>query len=125
MIRLASRSVPTLKGSIQGLIELVPTATSMPEASVTFVLDPRLRSVVLVDGHRRPLSIVDPDTAQMGVAGAGLRMSFDTALNDAASRAMTRDSGNRFEPLLVTDSAGRFVGIVRLERLIQALCASD
>lgn len=42
-------------------------------------------------------------------------------LNEALARSMTRTASSRFEPLLVTDNAGRYAGVARMERMITAL----
>ena len=50
-----------------------------------------------------------------------MRVNVDTRPRDALLRATTREPGERFQPLLCTDNAGRYLGIVRVERLIRAL----
>ena len=50
-----------------------------------------------------------------------LKVNLDTTLADAARRAIVRSSPSRFHPLVCTDSAGRYVGIVTIERLIERL----
>lgn len=88
-----------------------------------FTRDPGLGSVVLIDDDLRPVSLVTPDTAALGVVSQGMRANLDTPLGDALDRSMTRESSHRFDALLVTDNAGRFAGIARLERMITALTA--
>jgi hypothetical protein len=51
----------------------------------------------------------------------GLRANVDTAVEDAALRALTRPPGERFDPLVCTDNAGRYVGVVRMERVLDRL----
>jgi hypothetical protein len=50
-----------------------------------------------------------------------MRVAVDTDLVEATHRALTRPVGQRFHPLLCTDPAGRFVGVVRMERLVSHL----
>lgn len=52
---------------------------------------------------------------------AGLRVNVDTPMDDAAQRAVVRPAAVRFHPLVCTDNAGRYVGVVRIERLLDAL----
>ena len=52
-----------------------------------------------------------------------MRVNLDTPLSEALSRSMTRATSSRFEPLLVTDNAGRYAGVARMERMITALAA--
>ncbi|SDJ97264.1 EAL domain, c-di-GMP-specific phosphodiesterase class I (or its enzymatically inactive variant) [Cryobacterium psychrotolerans] len=122
-IRLATRVVPGKTRVIRDFLEIVPTATSVSDASAAFVSDPKLRAVVLLDEHSRPLAVLEADASHLGVVSPGLRVNLETPVTDALGRAMTRDPGVRFEPLLATDNAGRFTGIVRLERLITVLAA--
>lgn len=121
-LRLAGRSTPARKRVVRDFLEPVPTATSVVEAAAAFTADPRLRSVVLLDEFHRPTAVLDVDALQLGVLSPGMRVNLDTPLAEALNRAMTRDAGTRFEPLLATDNAGRYTGLVRLERLVQALC---
>ncbi|TFD47693.1 EAL domain-containing protein [Cryobacterium sp. TMT1-2-1] len=122
-IRLATRVVPGKTRVIRDFLEIVPTATSVSDASAAFVSDAKLRAVVLLDEHSRPLAVLEADASHLGVVSPGLRVNLETPVTDALGRAMTRDPSVRFEPLLATDNAGRFTGIVRLERLITALAA--
>jgi hypothetical protein len=65
--------------------------------------------------------VLDADTAEFGLVSPGMRVNLDTPLNEALARSMTRTKASRFEPLLVTDNAGRYAGVARLERMITAL----
>ena len=40
---------------------------------------------------------------------------------EAARRAMTRDLSERWDPLVCIDARGRYLGIVRMERLVDEL----
>jgi len=124
-LRLASRRRRQQKRMIRHVVEAAPTVVSVAEASVAFTADPRLGSVVLVDQHRRPVAVLESDRSNLGVMSPGLRVNLDTAIGDALTRAMTRERGDRFEPLLATDNAGRFAGLVRLERMIEVVAAGD
>jgi Mg/Co/Ni transporter MgtE len=53
---------------------------------------------------------------------SGLRVNVDTPVADALQRAIVRERAQRFHPLVCTDDAGRYVGIVRMERLVDILC---
>lgn len=50
-----------------------------------------------------------------------LRLHVDTGIAEAAHRALNRDEARRFDPLLCTDSTGTFLGMVRMERVIEQL----
>jgi EAL domain-containing protein (putative c-di-GMP-specific phosphodiesterase class I) len=79
--------------------------------------------VVLLDPHDRPIAVLRPGD-ERGDIRAGLRMHADTSLAEAAARAMTRSAADRFAPLMCTDDQGRYVGIVRMERLVSALATT-
>lgn len=42
---------------------------------------------------------------------------------EAAERAITRQTAQRFHPLLCVDDLGRYVGVVRMERVLTYLTA--
>ncbi|GAA1343877.1 EAL domain-containing protein [Arthrobacter roseus] len=122
--RLASRQ-PVIDGvTVRALLENATTATSVEHAASCFTDDPKLSLVVLLQNHQRPVAVLDENAARFGVLSQGMRVNVDTSISEALARSMTRDEPHRFEPLLVTDNAGRFVGIARMERLIIALSAS-
>ncbi|GAA2230980.1 hypothetical protein GCM10009851_14730 [Herbiconiux moechotypicola] len=100
--------------------EGVPAARSVAEAAQVLGAHPETRTVVLVDEFDRPTSVVDSESAALGVVSTGLRMNLDTPVREALLRAVTRDSAERYDPVMLTDSAGRYAGIARMERLITA-----
>ncbi|MEW1808471.1 EAL domain-containing protein [Pseudarthrobacter sp. NPDC080039] len=104
-----------------------PSVTIADPATVgeTFAADPSLQSVVLLDANQRPVAVLRPDTALNGLAIAGMRINLDTPLKEALTRSMTRSPTARFDPLLITDSAGRFAGLARMERMITALTGAE
>jgi EAL domain-containing protein (putative c-di-GMP-specific phosphodiesterase class I) len=106
--------VPT----VRDLLDTAPTTASVADAARIFTDSPELRSVVLLDRHDRPVCVLDGESAHLGVTADAVRVNLDTPVRDALLRAITRDSIHRYDPLIVTDNAGRYAGIVRLERLI-------
>ncbi len=122
--RLASRQ-PTSDGdTVRALLESTTTATSVEHAASCFIDNPELSLVVLLQGGQRPVAVLDENAARLGVVSQDMKVNVDTSISEALARSMTRDQPHRFGPLLVTDNAGRFVGIARMERLITALSAS-
>ncbi|WP_241985042.1 MULTISPECIES: EAL domain-containing protein [unclassified Cryobacterium] len=124
-LRLAARRVSSAAAVIRDVLEVVPTVESVAAAAAAFGAQPRLRSVVLIDEHHRPVAALGGGSARLGVVSQGLRVNLDTPITEALKRAMTRDETSRFDPLLATDNAGRFTGIARLERLVTAVAGSD
>ena len=119
--RLASRQSAARKTVLRDVVEPAPAVLDLAEAIGAFTEDPGLASVVLIDADLRPISVLTSDAAALGVVSQGMRANLDTPRGDALDRSMTREAAYRFEPLLVTDNAGRFAGIARLERMITAL----
>ncbi|WDF32923.1 EAL domain-containing protein [Arthrobacter agilis] len=123
-LRLSTRSHDAAASTVRGVVEPAATAVSLPAAAGLFRADPELTDVVLLDGQR-PLALLTEDTARLGIVAPGLVVNVDTAVDEALARSVTRDQASRFSPLLVTDNAGRFVGLARMERLIGKLAGSS
>lgn len=110
----APQSVPV----VRDLLDMAPAAESVAAAARIFTEHAGVRTVVLIDQLGRPVSVLDGESAHLGVSTDAIRVNLDTPVRDALLRAITRDSPHRYDPLIVTDNAGRYTGIVRLERLI-------
>ncbi len=78
--------------------------------------------LVVVDGSARPVATAEPAGPVRSLTD-GLRVNLDTDVAEAALRAITRGPGRRLEPLVCVDNAGRFVGIVRMERVLHSLAS--
>jgi EAL domain-containing protein (putative c-di-GMP-specific phosphodiesterase class I) len=105
------------------LLERVDTvAVADRERTITAMVGgPADAFVVVVDEHAKPVRAVTPGGAKLGRTGPVLAVSLSTLVTDVAGRALTRPPEHRFEPVVCTDPAGRAVGIVRIERIIEAL----
>jgi EAL domain-containing protein (putative c-di-GMP-specific phosphodiesterase class I) len=121
---LRERDRQSANRTVRGLIETVPFARNTAEAAALSINEPT-GAVVLLDQHDRPHSLYHRDLALLGPGEPAMRINVDTHPRDALLRATTREPGERFQPLLCTDNAGRYLGIVRMERLINALADSD
>lgn len=77
--------------------------------------------VVLQDQHHRPVSLVTKPHTSATDRGVPLKFNVDTPIADAALRAITRPHAEWALPLLCTDDSGRYVGIVRIPRILHAL----
>ncbi|QXC62772.1 EAL domain-containing protein [Aquihabitans sp. G128] len=76
--------------------------------------------VVLVDDFGCPLQVVD--RADPGRSEASpMRVKPTDDVSTVAVRALSRGEHERWRPLVVTDDAGRYQGIIRMERLVRAL----
>ena len=114
---LAHRQRPTTN-TLRRLVEHPPVVTDARLAHASFT-DPTVDLVVLCDEHQRPVAALDDRAAPIPVVTAGMKINVDTPISDAALRAITRP--NWAQPLLCTDNAGRYVGVVRMPRLVHAL----
>ena len=123
--RLAARDRTGRGYAVRDLVEPALTVSTVQAAADAFAADVRLPFVVLLSEDRRPICILDPFAAAQGWAGPGLRLNLDTPIAAALARAVTRPQEHRFEPLAATDNAGRFAGVIRMERLITALAGSE
>jgi EAL domain-containing protein (putative c-di-GMP-specific phosphodiesterase class I) len=122
--RLAANRPVTHKTVVRDVLESATTAASAALAAGSFADNPALQFVVLIGEHFRPVSVLDASSAGLGVVSAGMCVNLDTPISDALARAITRPPASRFEPLLVTDNAGRYAGVARMERMITALTAA-
>lgn len=119
-LRLTTRPDAASAHLVRGILEHAPTASSHEAAAAIFTEGAHVTDVVLLDG-RRPVAILSEEAAYLGLVTAGLVVNLDTPVDEALARSITRDPTSRFTPLLVSDNAGRYVGIARMERLIGAL----
>jgi EAL domain-containing protein (putative c-di-GMP-specific phosphodiesterase class I) len=111
---------PRSVSSVRGLCDPVPAVASAPDAARLFAEHPEVCTVVLIDHDKRPVSVIDSRSPEVGPTAEALRVNLETATRDALLRAITRDWIVRYTPLILTDDAGRYAGIVRMERLIAA-----
>ncbi|MEG9249989.1 EAL domain-containing protein [Arthrobacter sp. Soc17.1.1.1] len=118
--RMLTRTRDTGGATLRRVLETCPTAPSTRAAAALLAAQPHLRRVVVIDDHQRPLWIVDAQHADLGVASPGVRLNLDTPLNDALHRALTRGEQQRYDSLMITDNAGRYTGVVHMDRLITA-----
>jgi EAL domain-containing protein (putative c-di-GMP-specific phosphodiesterase class I) len=123
-VRLAATHPPQQTRSVRDVLEAVPTVATVEEAVAGFAANPDLHTLVLIDPDHRPVAVLDAGSVRLGVFSPGLKVNLDTPLTDALLRSMTRDAGVRFEPVLVTDNAGRYTGVARMERMISAVSAA-
>ena len=80
--------------------------------------------VVVIDDHGGPLGTLDRPVAA-GASADGLtralRVNLHTSVSDLAHRMSTRQPADTSTPAVVTDDAGRTLGVVTVPRLLRAL----
>ena len=91
-----------------------------------FGVDPDLQHVVVTDEREQPLALVGRDVDGLPtvyskplIAGSG------SPFARVAREAMTRPDANRFDPIVFCDETGRYVGLVSMESLIEALAEGE
>jgi EAL domain-containing protein (putative c-di-GMP-specific phosphodiesterase class I) len=114
--------------TVEALVERTPSApliSSRTELIARLSADKQIDAVPLLDGRGRAVGI-----ATRGMIGTDitpqkpLMIGMTASLGEVARRAMTRPGEERFTPLVCCDDNGRYVGIVRVERLVEALSSS-
>lgn len=121
VLHLASRTRPRTTPGVRHLLEMLPAAPSLDAAGRLLAADASLDAVVLVDRRQRPTGLADPSSIALSVPAGVLVANLDTPVHELARRAMLRHRWERFLPVVCTDNAGRYVGVVRMERIIEAL----
>jgi EAL domain-containing protein (putative c-di-GMP-specific phosphodiesterase class I) len=122
--RPALRELP-----ISPLVEIVPTLpepVSERALGVLFGRRPGPDFIALVDGQGRPSGIVRRGDHECGIGPVRsiMLVTADMPLAAVSRRAMDRPAERRFDPLVCFDDAGRYAGLVRIERLVDALAAA-
>ncbi len=120
--RLAARTSVRSAHTVRELLEAVPTAPDTAGAMAILAVG-TASAVVVIDHLRRPFAVYAASHRQPDSGVRGMCVNADTPLREVLLRAVTRDARQRYEPIIVTDSAGRYVGIVRMERMIHAIVA--
>ena len=111
---------------VASLIEAVPTLpepVSSRALNVLFDRRPGPEYIALVDGQGRPSGIVrrEDHARQDGPVRSLMLVTREMPLAAVGRRAMARPTARRFDPIMCCDEAGRYAGLVRIERIIDAL----
>lgn len=107
---------------IAPLVEIVHpalTAAGADEIGWRFDDDHGLDYLPVVDENDRPAAIVDRESR---VPLETIRAAPTTQVVDVLRRAITRDLHARLLPILCCDEGGRYLGLVRVERMIERVC---
>lgn len=107
--------------TLRDLLEARPATTSVAEALRALLADPGLDLVVLLSPDGRPREIIDGAARHHPRTSAITPLAAETAVADAARRALARPPAARFRPLVCADDAGNYVGVVTMERVLEHL----
>jgi hypothetical protein len=104
------------------LVQQTYTATDAASAAAILPETSGFDTVVIVDEHGRPVTVLEQIAAEWD-ASPVLAINVNTDVREAVQRAVARPRLTRFTPLACTDDAGKFLGILRIERLMNHLAA--
>jgi EAL domain-containing protein (putative c-di-GMP-specific phosphodiesterase class I) len=113
--------------TVLGLVELAPSVRHdrLAEASAVFGDHPDADVAVVVDDRERPVGLVERSDAlaRRPRKRAVQCVGPATGVAELAARSMTRPRATRFDPSACCDGRGRYLGLVRVERVVQRLAA--
>ena len=124
-IRRASPPVEAAE-TVAGLIEpgvALPWGSTLDEVADAFLEDALNEVIVLVDEQSRPLALAERAALLRGEPHERpvMRISPSSPLKAVARRAAARPWLERFHPLVACDRRGVYLGLVRVEQLLDAL----
>lgn len=103
-----------------------PEAGGAERLLARFGVDPDLQHVVVTDEKEHPLALVGRDVDDLPtVYSKPLIVGSGSPFARIAREAMTRPDLNRFDPVVFCDEIGRYVGLVSMEDLIEALAEKE
>ncbi len=112
--------------TVAGLIEsrhALPWGSSLDEVADAFLEDPLNDVIVLVDEQARPLALAERASLLRGepYERPVMRISPSSPQKSVARRAAARPWLERYHPLVACDRRGVYLGLVRIEQLLDAL----
>jgi EAL domain-containing protein (putative c-di-GMP-specific phosphodiesterase class I) len=118
------------RDTVAALVEArpaLPWGGSLEEIADAFLEDPRHDVVVLVDERNRPLALAERAALLRGepFERPVMRITPTSALKAVARRAAARPLLERFHPLVACDRRGVYLGVVRVEQLLDALARDE
>ncbi|MDO8209796.1 EAL domain-containing protein [Conexibacter sp. CPCC 206217] len=119
----------TAPGALLALIERPPALerdSDPHERALLFEQEPALQHVPIVDARRRPIGMLERGAAGRGEDPHGdvLVVAPSGQIPELVQRAMLRPQETRFDPVVCCDVQGRYVGLVRVERLVTVLATA-
>lgn len=114
-------STHTTDGVLRALLQQAYTTRNIDAAASILPDATGFEHVVVVDEDSRPVSLLVQGTLGEWEPIDVLTVNVDTPVSEAVTRALARPRTTRFSPVACTDAAGRFLGILRIERLMEQL----
>jgi len=110
-------------GELRALVQQAYTTRNQRAAESILPEASGFEHVVVVDENSRPVSLMQQGPLGEWEPMEVLVVNIDTPVAEAVQRALARPRSTRFSPITCTDDAGRFVGILRIERLMDHLAS--
>ncbi|MEA2142429.1 MAG: hypothetical protein QOI64_859 [Solirubrobacteraceae bacterium] len=112
--------------TVASLIEARPAlhwGASLEDIADAFLDDPRHDVIVIVDERSRPLAMAERAALLRGepYERPVMRITPSSPMKAVARRAAARPMLERFHPLVACDRRGVYLGIVRVEQILDAL----
>ena len=117
-------AMPTSGGVLRALLRRAYTTQDAAAARQVLPEASGFETVVVIDDAGRPVALLERGADARWEQVEALTVNVDTPVADAAARAMARPRDVRFTPLMCTDAAGRFLGILTIEDLVAHLSGS-
>ncbi len=113
-------------GAVSPLLERRPTigaGCSLEEARALFASLVGRDCVAVLDDGRRPLGVIHRSDVEAGRVQVRqtLLIAPQLTIALAAQRAMLRDADRRFDDLICRSAAGRYLGVLSMHRVVEAL----
>lgn len=117
---------PTAERIVEPLVEPRPPVgwgAPIEDLADAFLDDPRHDVIVLVDERSRPLALAERAALLRGepYERPVMRITPGSPLKAVARRAAARPALERYHPLVACDRRGVYLGVVRVEQLLDAL----
>jgi EAL domain-containing protein (putative c-di-GMP-specific phosphodiesterase class I) len=124
----AARPAPLADATVATVVDSAPAsalAAGGEGIAQTFAAHLELEHVVVLDAGKRPVAVVPRAGFFRGGASerGPMRVDLRESVTGVARRAMERAAAERFDPVVCCDARGRYVGVVRVERLVEGLAA--
>ena len=109
--------------TVRSLLEATTVVSDQDPDPFSRFADDSVDFIVVTDAMSRPVAALTPERPLRSLAD-DIRVNLDTDVAEVAFRTLTRPHSHRFEPVVCIDNAGRYVGIVRVERLLHTLATA-
>jgi hypothetical protein len=118
---LPPTAAPASDGVLRALLQQAYTTDNLQAARSILPDSSGFEHVVVIDEASRPVSLLHQGPLGTWEPLDVLTVNVDTPVAEAVTRALARPRTTRFSPITCTDAAGRFLGILRIERLMEHL----